>query len=300
MNDDLLIKFIDGKTTPDETELVLKELSQDGEAAKELMQMVQGARLADADPIVHIEPGDFIARTLEKGSSVQPRGRKVVRLPWIISGITAVAASVAVIVTVMVSYDTNDITQDFMAAVPDTTAVIPEADSIAEEGTVNIKDISHQAIAEVTESIEEETKLVETKAEEQVGEQTQLQEQSVELIGNKMIQETHTASVSESKTSSFEIIKPAKSPYRVRVQNPEKEFVFEWKISNASNVRVLITDNEKKTIIEKDMIIGSSYGIVASYLVDKGELDWTVEVTFDDGAKQTKAGKIELVSVKQM
>lgn len=300
MNDDLLIKFIDGKTTPDETELVLKELSQDGEAAKELMQMVQGARLADADPIVHIEPGDFIARTLEKGSSVQPRGRKVVRLPWIISGITAVAASVAVIVTVMVSYDTNDITQDFMAAVPDTTAVIPEADSIAEEGTVNIKDISHQAIAEVTESIEEETKLVETKAEEQVGEQTQLQEQSVELIGNKMIQETHTASVSESKTSSFEIIKPAKSPYRVRVQNPEKEFVFEWKISNASNVRVLITDNEKKTIIEKDMITGSSYGIVASYLVDKGELDWTVEVTFDDGAKQTKAGKIELVSVKQM
>lgn len=300
MNDDLLIKFIDGKTTPDETELVLKELSQDGEAAKELMQMVQGARLADADPIVHIEPGDFIARTLEKGSSVQPRGRKVVRLPWIISGITAVAASVAVIVTVMVSYDTNDITQDFMAAVPDTTAVIPEADSIAEEGTVNIKDISHQAIAEVTESIEEETKLVENKAEEQVGEQTQLQEQSVELIGNKMIQETHTASVSESKTSSFEIIKPAKSPYRVRVQNPEKEFVFEWKISNASNVRVLITDNEKKTIIEKDMIIGSSYGIVASYLVDKGELDWTVEVTFDDGAKQTKAGKIELVSVKQM
>lgn len=294
MNDDLLIRFIDGKTTPEETEFVLNELSRDGDAAKEWMQMVQGARLADTDPIVHIEPGDFIARTLEKGSSVRSQGRKVVRLPWIISGITAVAASVAVIVTVMVSHDKNDLPQDFVAEVPDTTVVIPEADSIVKEGTVNIKDISHQAIAEVTEPKEEEP-----KAEEQVGEQIQPQEQSVELMGNKMIQDTHTASVSESETSSFEIIKPAKSPYRVRVQNPEKEFVFEWKMNDAANIRLSIADKNGKVIIDNEWIMETRYGIVASDLVDRGELDWTVEVTFNDGSMQRKTGKIELVSVKK-
>lgn len=294
MNDDLLIRFIDGKTTPEETEFVLNELSRDGDAAKEWMQMVQGARLADTDPIVHIEPGDFIARTLEKGSSVRSQGRKVVRLPWIISGITAVAASVAVIVTVMVSHDKNDLPQDFVAEVPDTTVVIPEADSIVKEGTVNIKDISHQAIAEVTEPKEEEP-----KAEEQVGEQIQPQEQSVELMGNKMIQDTHTASVSESETPSFEIIKPAKSPYRVRVQNPEKEFVFEWKMNDAANIRLSIADKNGKVIIDNEWILETRYGIVASDLVDRGELDWTVEVTFNDGSMQRKTGKIELVSVKK-
>ena len=294
MNDDLLIRFIDGKTTPEETEFVLNELSRDGDAAKEWMQMVQGARLADTDPIVHIEPGDFIARTLEKGSSVRSQGRKVVRLPWIISCITAVAASVAVIVTVMVSHDKNDLPQDFVAEVPDTTVVIPEADSIVKEGTVNIKDISHQAIAEVTEPKEEEP-----KAEEQVGEQIQPQEQSVELMGNKMIQDTHTASVSESETSSFEIIQPAKSPYRVRVQNPEKEFVFEWKMNDAANIRLSIADKNGKVIIDNEWILETRYGIVASDLVDRGELDWTVEVTFNDGSMQRKTGKIELVSVKK-
>lgn len=299
MNDDLLIRFIDGKTTPEETEFVLNELSRDGDAAKEWMQMVQGSRLADTDPIVHIEPGDFIARTLEKGSSVQSRGRKVVRLPWIISGITAVAASIAVIVTVMVNHDKNDLQQDFVAEVPDTTVVIPEADSIAKEGTVDIKNISHQAIAEVTEPINEEPKLVEPKAEEQVEEQAQPQEQSMELIGNKMTQDTHTASVSESKTSSFEIIKPAKSPYRVRVQNPEKEFVFEWKMSDASNVRLSIADKNGKVIIDNEWILETRYGIVASDLVDRGELDWTVEVTFNDGSMQRKTGKIELVTIKE-
>lgn len=299
MNDDLLIRFIDGKTTTEETEFVLNELSRDGDAAKEWMQMVQGSRLADTDPIVHIEPGDFIARTLEKGSSVQSRGRKVVRLPWIISGITAVAASIAVIVTVMVNHDKNDLQQDFVAEVPDTTVVIPEADSIAKEGTVDIKNISHQAIAEVTEPINEEPKLVEPKAEEQVEEQTQPQEQSMELIGNKMIQDTHTASVSESKTSSFEIIKPAKSPYRVRVQNPEKEFVFEWKMSDVANIRLSIADKNGRVIIDNEWIVENRYGIVASDLVDRGELDWTVEVTFNDGSMQRKSGKIELVSVKE-
>lgn len=298
MNDDLLIRFIDGKTTPEETEFVLSELSRDGDAAKEWMQMVQGARLADTKPVQEINSDEFITKTLAN-RTVQPAKRKrVVSLPWIISGITAVAASVAVIVTVMVSHDNKDISQDFVAEVPDTTIVMPEADSIVKDGTVNIKDISHQAIAEVAEPNEEEQKMLEPKVEEQVGEQTLLQEQPVELIANKMILDTHAATVSESTTSSFEIIKPAKSPYRVRVQNPEKEFVFEWKMSGASKIRLSIADKNGNVIIDNEWILETRYGVVASDLVDRGELDWTVEVTFNDGSMQRKSGKIELVSIK--
>lgn len=298
MNDDLLIRFIDGKTTPEETEFVLSELSRDGDAAKEWMQMVQGARLADTKPAQEIFSDEFIAKTLAT-KTVQPAKRKrVVSLPWIISGITAVAASVAVIVTVMVNHDNTDIPQNVVAGISDTSVVMQEVDTLATEGVVNIKDISHEAIAEVVNQKEEEPKDVEAEVDEQVEEKTQPQDQSVELIGNKILQDTHTASVSESEASSLEIVRPAKSPYRVRVQNPEKEFVFEWKMSNASEVRFTITDKDGKVIIDKKWITESSYAVVASDLVDKGELDWTVEVAFNDGSMQRKTGKIELVLAK--
>ena len=303
MNDDLLIKFIDGKTTPEETELVLKELSQDGDASKEWLQIVQGARLADSKPIVNIEPDDFVVKTLAKSPTVQSEHKKVIRLPFFVSGIIAVAASVAIIATVMVN-QMNQMNQklpkDTVADVFDTMVVVPVHDSTVIEDVMDIKKEAQQAVADaIVPNVDKKTDSVEP-VEEQMKEEPQSQEQSVELVGHKILQDSKTATASKIDVSSFEMIKPSKSPYRVRVQNPEKEFVFEWKISNASNVRLLITDNEKRTIIEEDMILGSSYGIVASYLVDKGELDWTIEVTFDDGAKQTKAGKIELVSVKQM
>ena len=282
MNDDLLIRFIDGRTTPEETEFVLSELSRDGDAAKEWMQMVQGARLADTKPVEHIDSDEFIARTLRNSSSVQPKGRKVIRLPWIISGITAIAASVAVVVTVMVSHDNNDVPQDFVAEVPDTMVVVPETDSM-----------SHRAIAEVVEP-----KITEPKVGSQEDPQPQTEEQSEELTGKKMLNDSHAASALGTEASSLEIIRPAKSPYRVKVQNPEKEFVFEWKMTNVSEVHFSIADSDGKVIIDNKWITENSFAVVASDLVDRGELDWTVEVIFNDGTKQRKSGKIELVSVK--
>ena len=69
-------------------------------------------------------------------------------------------------------------------------------------------------------------------------------------------------------------------------------------MSNASEVRFTITDKDGKVIIDKKWITESSFAVVASDLVDKGELDWTVEVAFNDGSMQRKTGKIELVLAK--
>ena len=297
MKDDLLIRFIDGKTTPEETEQVFKELSQDGDAAKEWLQMVQGARLADTKPVVNLEPDDFISRTLADKSQVQPRQRKLIRLPWILTGITAVAASVAVIATVFVNNDDKEILQNVIAEVPDTADVILDIDSASVGDNLDIKEVSQQALADVGEQNGDER--VSPHTEELSVEQTPSVEQSEELVGRRILQDTNTATASKSESSSFEMIRPAKSPYRIRVRNPEKEFVFEWKMTNASDVRLSIADNEGKIIIDNEWIMETSYGVIASDLVDKGELDWTVEVTFNDGSMQRKTGKIELVSVKE-
>lgn len=299
MKDELLIRFIDGNTTPEETELVLKELSQDGSAAKEWLQMVQGARLADTDPIINVDSDDFVAKTLAEKSSAQPECRKTVRLPWLISGITTVAASVAIIATVMVNNMNPEMQQDFMAEVTDTTVVVPEADSTVLEDAVDIKEVSHQAVADVVEPRDEEQLKSPVGAEDQSAGQQQAEEPPLELSGRKMIQDSKTSTASQNEVASFEMVRPAKSPYRVRVKNPENEFVFEWKMSDASNVRLSIADKNGKVIIDNEWILETRYGIVASDLVDRGELDWTVEVTFNDGSMQRKTGKIELVTIKE-
>lgn len=299
MKDELLIRFIDGNTTPEETELVLKELSQDGSAAKEWLQMVQGARLADTDPIINVDSDDFVAKTLAEKSSAQPERRKTVRLPWLISGITTVAASVAIIATVMVNNMNPEMQQDFMAEVTDTTVVVPEADTTVVEDAVDIKEVSHQAVADVVEPRDEEQLKSPAGAEDQSAGQQQAEEPPLELSGRKMIQDSKTSTASQNEVASFEMVRPAKSPYRVRVKNPENEFVFEWKMSDASNVRLSIADKNGKVIIDNEWILETRYGIVASDLVDRGELDWTVEVTFNDGSMQRKTGKIELVTIKE-
>ena len=299
MKDELLIRFIDGNTTPEETELVLKELSQDGSAAKEWLQMVQGARLADTDPIINVDSDDFVAKTLAEKSSAQPERRKTVRLPWLISGITTVAASVAIIATVMVYIMNPEMQQDFMAEVTDTTVVVPEADTTVLEDAVDIKEVSHQAVADVVEPRDEEQLKSPAGAEDQSAGQQQAEEPPLELSGRKMIQDSKTSTASQNEVASFEMVRPAKSPYRVRVKNPENEFVFEWKMSDASNVRLSIADKNGKVIIDNEWILETRYGIVASDLVDRGELDWTVEVTFNDGSMQRKTGKIELVTIKE-
>ena len=299
MKDELLIRFIDGNTTPEETELVLKELSQDGSAAKEWLQMVQGARLADTDPIINVDSDDFVAKTLAEKSSAQPERRKTVRLPWLISGITTVAASVAIIATVMVNNMNPEMQQDFMAEVTDTTVVVPEADTTVLEDAVDIKEVSHQAVADVVEPRDEEHLKSPGGAEDQSAGQQQAEEPPLELSGRKMIQDSKTSTASQNEVASFEMVRPAKSPYRVRVKNPENEFVFEWKMSDASNIRLSIADKNGKVIIDNEWILETRYGIVASDLVDRGELDWTVEVTFNDGSMQRKTGKIELVTIKE-
>lgn len=299
MKDELLIRFIDGNTTPEETELVLKELSQDGSAAKEWLQMVQGARLADTDPIINVDSDDFVAKTLAEKSSAQPERRKTVRLPWLISGITTVAASVAIIATVMVNNMNPEMQQDFMAEVTDTTVVVPEANTTVLEDAVDIKEVSHQAVADVVEPRDEEQLKSPVGAEDQSAGQQQAEEPPLELSGRKMIQDSKASTASQNEVASFEMVRPAKSPYRVRVKNPENEFVFEWKMSDASNVRLSIADKNGKVIIDNEWILETRYGIVASDLVDRGELDWTVEVTFNDGSMQRKTGKIELVTIKE-
>lgn len=286
MKDDLLIRFIDGNTTPEETEQVLNELSQDGGAAKEWMQMVQGARMAGTKPAQDILPDDFIAKTLAKNTEHRNRGGRVISLPWIIGSITAVAASVAIVATVFINSDKNGEYDDIMAESSDTTEYVETADSVMTKEVVDVKDIAHESVAETikSETIEQD------------------EEVSMDLKNPKVIRRGADATASNIELPdppSFEMVKPAKTPYRVRVMNPDKEFVFEWKASETASARLVISDREGQILIDMEAEEEGRCGIVAAELVDKGVLNWTIDAIFPDGSQIRKTGQVELVSVKK-
>jgi anti-sigma factor RsiW len=95
MNDDLLMKFIDGTATKEEADLVEAYLSENEDATAELLQMVHASKLAGASPFGQIDrksAADFVSRHIAKQEKA-----KVVRLKWILGGSIAVAASAAII-----------------------------------------------------------------------------------------------------------------------------------------------------------------------------------------------------------
>lgn len=268
MKDDLLIRFIDGKTTPEETEAVLEVLSRDGDAAKEWLYMVQGARLAGTKPIQEVDlPAGFISGILAKSQLEQKQSSKVVRLPWILSGIAAVAASVAIIVTVTRNTD-NVVIEGLVAETMNESAVPTDTILTVENPEVEVVEI----------------KAVDNKKAEG---------KILDLTGSKMIEDNRASTAGQFEAASFEMLKPSKSPYRVRVRNPKKEFVFEWKMNGVSSVSVQINDKDGNKVIDSGLLQDCRFPVVASMLVDKGELDWTVKISFMDGSSETKTGKLE-------
>ena len=291
MKDELLIRFIDGNTTPEETDLVINELSKDGEFAKEWIQMVQGARIAGTEPLQNIVPTDVISRTLTE-KSVNSRRVRVISLPWIISGISAVAASVAIIVAVMIKSDNTGVPENIIANVGDTTEVICESDTLAVDTSLKIGEVSNESIADAQISEDLFKNVSNTKDADTVNER-----KIQELVGKKYVNETSTASEIKNTEIIFEMVKPAKTPYKVKVNNIGKDFIFEW-TTNASEIRISITDSKGDTIIREDNISGNNYSVAASALVNRGGLIWKLEATFNDGTVREKSGSIELVYIK--
>ena len=156
---------------------------------------------------------------------------------------------------------------------------------------MDVREVARESIAETT--LPSQPTVTEDKVTgDKTAEDNPSEGQPMELSGRKIHQERKASS---SEVASFEMLKPAKTPDRVRVTDPSKEFVFEWKMTDAYSVRLSIADNNGNVIIDNQWISESRFGVMASEIADKGELDWTIEVTFNDGSMQRKTGKIEQI-----
>jgi hypothetical protein len=107
--------------------------------------------------------------------------------------------------------------------------------------------------------------------------------------------EKSTAS-SQSAAGTVSVLRPAKSPYRVKVKNPEKDFVFEWQGENITSVVLEVKDSNGERIVYDNVSPDvSAYPVKSGYLMNRGVLKWTLKVCFSDGVYEIKSGEIELI-----
>ena len=96
----------------------------------------------------------------------------------------------------------------------------------------------------------------------------------------------------------LEMIRPSKSPYRVKVENLSKDFVFEWRCDGGASARLVVIDRGKTVLVDKTAENPDQcrISIPITSITDKGELVWTLEIMFLDGSKASRTGRILLKS----
>lgn len=301
MNDELLMRFIDGTATPEEVETVMAYLSKDGEAAKEWLQMVQATRLADTPPAMQVSEQDaerFVLSSLKKSEvmSIPSASKKVRRLPWILSGV-AVAAAAAVALVVTLSFNGKQSSTNFIEngnlqaeVLPESSTPEPDASNLSGSDSVMILPKEHK-------SIDSKEYLAESKADEKTVIKPEAQKMLVEEISTANGAVNYEESSDESvMPAEFNVLKPAKSPYRVKVVNKDKDFVFEWECSSVAGVSLTIADSNGVVLLEKTVTpADGKLPVKAAELADRGELTWSMTAVFEDGNKVVRTGKIELV-----
>ena len=280
MNDDLLIKFISGKTTHQETEIVAAYLSEHPQEAQEWLQMEQAARMADKKPAVEIPQAEAqasVAKVLGSVHTTPGTKNRVVRMTWIFGGVAAVAASVVLALMLIIPADAPSASS---ATASVSESVIPSTSSsvIPNEVEESLLAEANAPAAPVIEPVAPSTSATTPE--------------NPSLTVSKI--EKSTASASTVQTS-FNITRPAKTPYRVLVKNPEKDFVFEWEGQGIATVSILIK-NSQDGVIYENIVQDAASGcpVKSGLLMDKGELTWILTACFADGSAETKTGIIQL------
>ena len=265
MKDELLIKFLDGNASPVEEQLIMNELSQDDCSASEWLQMANAARLAGSEPLgMPLEDGERMIR--EKMNA----DKKRIKWPFYVVSL-AVAASVVIAVIVFRNGTTSSpAPEDLMAE-----QIVPESvEQPTEAPDITVIEENQETAAEIK------------------------QEKTQTPVRNELkINESSHA----SSADVFRMLKPAKSPYRVRVKDLGKQFLFEWEAEGAKSISMSIKDKTRNVLFEKTLTgeIGTNLPVALAEITDKGELLWTMTVEFEGGQRKVASGNIEFVYVTE-
>lgn len=301
MKDDLLIKFIDDRCTPAEAEQAIRELSGQGSGASEWVQMLNAAKLAGTPAFEPVEAAqEHVSEVIARSAKAASR-KKIFRLSAIVGGICAVAASVAVFIVYQGNGGMNPVTGGALAFVQDSLETAPKADTViqapAQETPVtpSPKDAPLQAEAlnpqNGESSGEAVPQLVPTAEYSRNASRAEVTDSSAS--------DTPAAAPEQRQERKLRMTRPSKSPYRVKVKDLSKDFVFEWAIEGQpSRASLLVNDSTGEVVFRKSLENpeADALPVAVMELTDRGELVWTLVLEFPDGEMLSRTGRLEMKS----
>lgn len=283
MNDELLMKYIDGTATPEEEEIVLTALSKDDEAAKEWLQMVQGARLAGKRPAVEL-PAAKQGRLAALPVRFETAPKKKRRWLW---GVAAAVAAASVVLWVTLSGNNpqeNNLPELVADVVEDTSLTVPETDY-------------EKSYQEALERYIEAHKYCCPKKEYPSDSDSDI---IVGRVDKVEMPATAEPVMHKADSSVLQVLHPSKTPYAVRVRNLYKEFVFEWETADVDTIRLQIADACGDILFDQ-ILSGTdkSCPVPVAILVGKGELVWTVKAWDADQKELIRMGNIHFIYMEE-
>lgn len=272
ISDELLARFLDHKTTEEETELVLSYLNEEKDHLEEFLSIRKASLLAGKTASQTIDIKDsaaFIKNNTH--SSKKSTNNKRVAL-WI-----SVAASIIVIISV--SYF---IVYHKPHSNPMELAQTTSQDSLKLK---NEEEISNSV------PIKNEDPIINTDKKQPIDPDLNKSESDNGIP--VQIKTQHNAT-SQSVENSLSIIKPAKSPYTILCKNMEKELFFQWQNTTAKSVTFRLFNSKNEVIITKSDPTMRSFALLFKELKKEKKIFWEVKVVFEDGTSDMKTGRIEI------
>ena len=92
--------------------------------------------------------------------------------------------------------------------------------------------------------------------------------------------------------------RPSKSPYKVKVKDLSKDFVFEWDAPGALRAALVVKDRDGMTLVDRKIeeLTETRIPVSVMSMTDRGELFWRLVLEYPDGGTLSRTGRLELKS----
>ena len=275
ISDQLLAKFLDGKTNAFETERVLSYLNENKENLNDFLN-IRSATQIDAECPIEIdfdERLNVVKQHIKTSTATKKTQRKRIYLMSVLS----LAAMITGVVCVF-TFGNLEKETPFTPTFVNQQDIQP--DSINKQiSPINQNDyqdeIADNEPKSRPEPIEKQTPAPENKEVEHI------------------VKTEYKNTATQSEANFFEVIRPPKTPYRILCKNLDKTFDFQWN-TNAEKIEATLKDKNGNTLLIKDVTQGELIFKYADYIKYQ-EIFWAFKATFSDGTTEEKQGVLHLM-----
>lgn len=283
ISDEMLSKFMEGRTDEVEEARLLQAVEDDGLSAEDLAAIAEAAKLADTAPkqAPNLDMAKKqIAESLRNEDKVKtistPKSPKT-RVIW------AIAASAAIVIAVALFFlfrpDSND--QNFAQ----------QEDKRVEEISKEKESKSKTDGEFTTDKAENNSHREKFSTNETEDDHSEPEDVQSAPITPQKIEKNYAKT---QTANSLTVTKPNKDNYRVLCKNLEKSLQFEWTATNVQNLHFTVANLQGKVLAELTDKSATHYTLPYSKIYPGRQLKWTLKVVFEDGTNESQNGQVNI------